>query len=595
MKREIRSSSIAGVAGAGAIVDVGQESFLVPGIDQWKQQQLAIVQLKRLSSRLHKILKTPRAETPSLMVRRFPRSMFCEKCRDLVHWKTEFEEEDSEPACPRKGCGGKLVSMRFVCACENGHMDDVDWRFWAHSGSGSDRGCRSRDRLSFVVDPSAATGGLASVRVKCACGSSRSLEDLSNKGIIKETFRSCSGRHPWIYGKQEACDADVVVLQRGATNLHYPVTVSALDIPTTVAEGTAAQFAGQIREQPEYQKLLRFLRSSEGDTKDIVDMLAGVMARLIGCAPTDILEVAQADLEGRPLGQESKSAAVEAIDQAVLLDEEWQTIDGALREGGLASPGFSAVTEALALSAPPWMKRLIKGVLLVSRLREVRAYLGFQRVTPGAPERTVRPDVGASENWLPAAEVFGEGIVLAFDYPALHAWAQALPPAERAALEALENKRVDDNFWFLPKIDAVYLAVHTLSHLLLRRITFECGYSSSSLRERLYVNSENEYAAIMIYTADGDSEGSLGGLVRQGRKDRLAQSLIEAIDQGAWCSSDPVCSETAGQGLGGFNHAACHACSLVSETSCIAANTLLDRRMLFDPDWGLLRHLVRQS
>ncbi|MNL26338.1 hypothetical protein D3C87_1478580 [compost metagenome] len=241
------------------------------------------------------------------------------------------------------------------------------------------------------------------------------------------------------------------------------------------------------------------------------------------------------------------------------------------------------------------MKRLIKGVLLVSRLREVRAYLGFQRVTPGVPERTVRPDVGASENWLPAAEVFGEGIVLAFDYPALHAWAQALPPAERAALEALENKRVDDNFWFLPKIDAVYLAVHTLSHLLLRRITFECGYSSSSLRERLYVNAENEYAAIMIYTADGDSEGSLGGLVRQGRKDRLAQSLIEAIDQGAWCSSDPVCSETAGQGLGGFNHAACHACSLVSETSCIAANTLLDRRMLFDPDWGLLRHLERQS
>ena len=95
----------------------------------------------------------------------------------------------------------------------------------------------------------------------------------------------------------------------------------------------------------------------------------------------------------------------------------------------------------------------------------------------------------------------------------------------------------------------------------------------------------------MIYTADGDSEGSLGGLVRQGRRDRLAQSILEAVDQGCWCSSDPVCSETAGQGLGGFNHAACHACSLVSETSCTAANTLLDRRMLFDKDWGLLGFL----
>lgn len=595
MKREIRSSAVAGVAGAGAIVDVGQESFLVPGIDQWRQAQLKPIELQRLSSRLRKILKTPKAEKPSLMVRRFPRAMFCEKCRDLVHWKTEFEEKDSEPACPRKGCGGKLVSMRFVSACENGHLDDVDWRFWAHSGAGGDRGCKSRDRLSFVVDPSAATGGLASVRVKCACGSSRSLEDLSNKAIIKETFRSCSGRHPWIHGKQEACDADVVVLQRGATNLHYPVTVSALDIPTTVVESTAAQFAGQIRQHPVYQKLLNLLRNAEGDTQELVDSFAELLAQVIGCAPADILEVARAEIDGRVLGQESEAAATEAIDQGVLLDEEWQTIDVALREGGLASSGFSAVTEELASSAPPWMKAMVKGVLLVRRLREVRAYLGFQRVTPGAPDRIVRPDVGASENWLPAAEVYGEGIVLALDYPVLHAWAQALPPTERAALEALENKRLDDNFWFLPKIDAVYLAVHTLSHLLLRRITFECGYSSSSLRERLYVNAEKEYAAIMIYTADGDSEGSLGGLVRQGRKDRLAQSLIEAIDQGAWCSSDPVCSETAGQGLGGFNHAACHACSLVSETSCIAANTLLDRRMLFDPAWGLLRHLEKQA
>jgi len=98
----------------------------------------------------------------------------------------------------------------------------------------------------------------------------------------------------------------------------------------------------------------------------------------------------------------------------------------------------------------------------------------------------------------------------------------------------------------------------------------------------------------MIFTADGDSEGSLGGLVRQGQKDRLSQSIVEAIDQGQWCSSDPVCSETAGQGLGGFNHAACHACSLVSETSCTSSNTLLDRRMLFDPCWGLLPFLGRK-
>jgi hypothetical protein len=235
------------------------------------------------------------------------------------------------------------------------------------------------------------------------------------------------------------------------------------------------------------------------------------------------------------------------------------------------------------------MKNLLQGVLLIRRLREVRAYLGFQRVKPGPAEKTVRPDVAKSENWLPASEVFGEGFVLALNFGALERWLEHLPESEVAVLKSLDQKRRDENFWFLPEVDPAFIAVHTLSHLLLRQVTFDCGYSSSSLRERIYFDRAKRYAGVMIYTADGDSEGSLGGLVRQGKSDRLIASLTEAMEQGRWCSSDPVCSESAGQGLGGFNHAACHACSLLAETSCTCANTLLDRRMLADPGWGLLR------
>jgi len=590
MKREIRSSAVAGMAGVGAVVDVGQESFLIPGIDGWKQWQLRIIELKRLSSRLHKILKAPKEEKPTLQVRRFPRAMFCEKCRVMVHWKTEMELEDSEPVCHRDDCGGKLVPMRFVSACENGHLDDVDWRYWAHSGKNGSRGCKAQDQLSFTVDTSVATGGLASIRVECKCGSSRSLEDLSNKSIIKETFKTCSGKHPWIFGKHEECNADVVILQRGATNLHYPSTISALDIPTDMVENPAAQFAEQIRQHSKYQKIINLLKSTEGDTSELVNDYAEFLADAVGCDPSVVLEVANADADGRVLVGAGGATEEGAIDQAVLLDEEWRTIEAALQAGELISQNFAAVTEELSPSAPPWMKGLVSGVLLIRRLREVRAYLGFQRVKPDA-SKTVRPDVGATENWLPASEVFGEGIVLALNFELLEKWATIISDDEKESLKALEEKRLEENFWFLPKVDPVFFAIHTLSHLLLRRITFECGYSSSSLRERLYFNAENKYAGIMIYTADGDSEGSLGGLVRQGRRDRLAQSIIEAVDQGCWCSSDPVCSETAGQGLGGFNHAACHACSLVSETSCTAANTLLDRRMLFDQDWGLMSFL----
>ncbi len=595
MKREIRSSAVAGMAGVGAIIDVGQESFLIQGIEKWRQSQLRVIELKRLSSRLRKFLKAPKEEKPSLMVRRFPEEMFCEKCRKMARWKTEMEREGFEPRCTTDGCDGTLVPMRFVLACENGHLDDVNWWRWAHSGANRVSGCKAYDQLSFTVDPSSATGGLASIRVGCRCGSWRSLEDISNKNIVKEAFKTCAGRHPWIFGKREECIAEVVVLQRGATNLHYPSAISALDIPADAKENPASEFAEQVRAHPRYQRLVEVIRSTEGGNQEYIEMSAENIANTVGCEPSVVLEVANADVEGRVLVGGAGGENTPVLDQAMLLDEEWRTIDGALKAGQMTGLHFSAVAEPLAASAPLWMKSLIGGVLLVRRLREVKAYLGFQRVKPGLSDRTVAPDIGGTQNWLPASEIFGEGIVMSLNFDLLEKWADKLPEQEKKTLLALEGKRLDENFWFLPEINPVYLAIHTLAHLLLRRITFECGYSSSSLRERLYFSVEKRYAGIMIYTADGDSEGSLGGLVRQGRRDRLAQSIAESVDQGAWCSSDPVCLETAGQGLGGFNHAACHACTLVSETSCTAANTLLDRRMLFEPAWGLLSFLGNQK
>lgn len=587
MKREIRSSAVAGVAGVGAIVDVGKESFVVPGIDTWRQGQLRVVELKRLSGRLHKALKAPTEESPSLMVRRFPRAMFCEKCRKVTHWKVDMERPDSEPTCPEPGCGGPLVAMRFVSACDRGHLDDVDWRYWAHSGPRGNRACRIPDAITFEVVPGAVTAGLASIQVSCKCKSSRTLEDLGNKSLVKEVFSSCSGRHPWRFGQREECQADVVVLQRGATNLHYPSTVSALDIPGDAVENPAAEFASQVTAHPRYQRIVALLRSADDGARELVESLTELVAGAVGCDLAVVLEIARAEAEGRPI-EAAGDAHSGPIDQAQLLDEEWKTLKAALSAGEIVGPTFAAVSEELASSAPPWMKRLFKGVLLLRRLREVRAYLGFHRVEPGDLDAMVKPDVGAPQPWLPACETYGEGILLELDNDLLQHWRAAIPDAEKAGLAELETKRVAENFWFLPKVDPVFIAMHTLSHLLLRRITFECGYSSSSLRERLYFNAEQGHAGIMIYTADGDSEGSLGGLVRQGRRDRLAQSIAEAVDQGRWCSSDPVCSETAGQGLGGFNRAACHACSLVSETSCTHANTLLDRRMLFEESWGLL-------
>jgi hypothetical protein len=130
----------------------------------------------------------------------------------------------------------------------------------------------------------------------------------------------------------------------------------------------------------------------------------------------------------------------------------------------------------------------------------------------------------------------------------------------------------------LPK----YFLLHTFAHILIRRLSFECGYGSSSLRERIYCDdgNGNEMSGILIYTAAGDCEGTLGGLVRQAKPGRFEDIIIHTVTDALWCASNPICIESRGQGTDSLNLSACHACALLPETSCEEGNRLLDRGML---------------
>ena len=128
-----------------------------------------------------------------------------------------------------------------------------------------------------------------------------------------------------------------------------------------------------------------------------------------------------------------------------------------------------------------------------------------------------------------------------------------------------------------------FVLLHTFAHLLINQLSYECGYGSSSLKERIYCekcSDNNKMCGVLIYTASGDSEGSLGGLVRQGETGRLEDTIIAAIKNAEWCSSDPICIESPGQGPDSCNLAACHNCALLPETCCELGNRLLDRGLV---------------
>jgi hypothetical protein len=212
-------------------------------------------------------------------------------------------------------------------------------------------------------------------------------------------------------------------------------------------------------------------------------------------------------------------------------------------------------------------------------------------------QRIVKPDLGKGLDWLPGIEVFGEGIFFALKQDRLTTWEKRQDILDRLKPVGQRLKR---SMWsrFLPEVTPRFVMLHTLAHVLIRQLIYETGYSSSSLRERLYIgpaDSGQPMAGVLIYTGAGDAEGTLGGLVRSGEPDWFVPTVLAALQSAAWCSLDPVCRESSGQGPDSLSLAGCHACALVAETSCDHANSLLDRRLLIDTDFGFFAEALALS
>jgi hypothetical protein len=223
-------------------------------------------------------------------------------------------------------------------------------------------------------------------------------------------------------------------------------------------------------------------------------------------------------------------------------------------------------------------------VSLLHKLRETRAFVGFSRILPGddltLDERWSLMAL-KKKRWLPAVIVRGEGIFLKFREDRLAEWIESYGLMHEGRfssinrhLGGLRERRHQQPKLISPK----HVLIHTFAHLLINELVYECGYGSASLRERIYsADGENPMSGVLIYTAAGDSEGTMGGLVQMGQPGHLETAVAKALEKARWCSSDPVCIESRGQGPDNCNLGACHSCALLPETSCEEQNRLLDR------------------
>ncbi|MEV5013094.1 DUF1998 domain-containing protein [Streptomyces sp. NPDC053780] len=590
----VRQSQTVVPFGVGAVFDIQGESFVATGIGDWPSRGRQKLESPRLASRLgvtgfyaapataNDRFDVP--DAPGAPYIRFPSWLFCGSCRRMKRWRIADEKPGQPPRCPSCSPVRTLAPMRFVQICQAGHLSDVDWWFWAHSrrDAGERRRCEERERLRFLVSERAS--GLEALSVTCTakgCGASRDLLDVLGTHGMR-----CSGRNPWQRANERVeCPRPVQVVQRTAGNLYYPIVHSALDIPETDAPADQGDetLAARVRAHDLWVSLCRVATTPR----------AGVFRTMIqedtgaGDLLLDAL-IAEETGQSPPSPDASSSDAPTGPARPDLSREEWDaftapappaTRDFALRETTLGLAGDDGA---------PWdaLGRRFGRTVLADRLREVRALSGFTRVSP---EATLVPaDTSRRLKWLPAVEVFGEGIFLMLDPAELTAWETDQDVRRRVAgmRGDLERSFQRDRLEALtgPELSPRFVLLHTLAHLLIRQLSFESGYTTASLRERVYARPEQHQYGILVYTAAGDAEGTLGGLVRQGEPPRLAETLLRMTEAAAWCSADPLCAEHTGQGFGNLNRAACHACALLPETSCETGNTLLDRSLVVGGD-----------
>lgn len=559
--------------GVGSLVAIEDQSFIVGGLDLWKDDRTLILDEPRLQRRLRvEGFRLPPSDVPpsgeGVTVRRFPEWYSCGNCGDIQEYR-KFGAADTNKC---NVCKTVLTPSRFIVACAGGHIDDFPYWRWVHHGAGAEaEPCRGGALKLRSTGQSAA---LRSIVINCSCGRESTMEGAFGAAALSSLGIRCTARKPWLGpgALDPGCDETPRTMQRGSSATWFPIVRSALSIPpfserlqTLIAPHFwmwADEDDAVIRRQA--ARLPHFAEA--GYSPD--EVLKGVRHR------EELTREGEAQVEEAP-------GVFEASHE--LRREEFRKLCSTVPESAENSQFVCVPPDVTGSQGPP---AGIGRTMLVTRLREVRALTGFVRVDlplpTDSPARTARLASNAVQ-WLPAVEVSGEGVFLRLDSDLLRAWELRPEVVERAAVvrrrhEASLRRRYPDREVPSP-VSPRYLLVHTLAHVLINEWSLDAGYSASALCERLYVD-DDEMAGLLIYTATSDSAGSLGGVIAQGAPDRLDRTLRSALRRASWCSADPLCIESEATGTESLNLAACHACVLLPETSCEMNNTVLDRAML---------------
>lgn len=580
INNQLRSSQVVTTFGPGAMVDLPDASVIIAGLDHWGYDRsvMPVVREPRLEAKLQRYLqvqeltlRTPPPANdqytgyqPHIVAWQFPEWFMVqnEKATSRGYRRRRLVHLNSLDAGKYRDVDKKkynVVPVRFVRACPKGHVGDIDWKSFVHGASNN---C-ARD---LWLEERGTTGDLSEVWVVCDCGVERPMAQAARREL--RALGTCNGSRLWLGpGTRESCSEPNRLLIRSASNAYFTQLMSVISIPDMQSPVDAV-----VREL--WDDFLTDVESLEDLQK--YRKKPTVAMKLKDIDDSEVLK----SIQRVRSGSDEVDRPVKEVEFIALTDVK--------DELGADKPNGDFY--ARSMKKADWddiHMAPIERVVLVHRLREVAAQVGFTRFEAAGPDiegelslQVERAPLGIDTSWLPAIENRGEGIFIQISKQHIEKWLEkpAVQIRGRALIHGFNMWTADHQgskreFPGLP-----YYMLHTFSHLLLTAISLECGYPASSLRERVYAFRGNY--GVLLYTGSSDSEGTLGGLVLTARD--IRKHVRFALGMGMLCSSDPVCSfhlpsDHDPQHLLGN---ACHSCVLISETSCEQRNEFLDRALV---------------
>lgn len=527
----------------------------------------------------------------------FPQWSYCPSCNKM--YKNPWYDKKNKQYIEQPRCNCKdnsiLQQLPWVLVHKDGHMDEIPWHFLAHNKK--TKNCKDRNHLYYSENGK-------NIKIRCgACGSSEELSKNTLKAENRFTGYKSMRKQPWINepAPEKSMETAPIAQEAGDAEIFTPKSTDALVIPPE-SRMIRESIVGKLQNN---QQLIDEIEQLEYMPPSLKKSKLNTIARQLNCSREELesaIEELNKDetLEDQLIEFSTDEQLIELEYQALLKeindfheDEDFVTQHYTKAWKNLQNNSKCASDQLNIIN-------LISEVVLVKRLRKIEVYKGFHRIknkgndilsgrnnTENAEQINITPpDLEGLQNWLPAIELFGEGVFITLNEEIVNQWEKIDAVKARAGIlkkrwdNYLKSNHVFNEVVVTPR----FILLHTIAHLMIRQLESDVGYPAASLSERLYVQKGNSQLepmlGILIYVAVADKAGSLGGLAEMAKPEKLLSLLTNIFERAQWCALDPVCSEHEGNGPGLLNMSACHGCSLVPDTSCEFGNTLLDRTLV---------------